>query len=177
MSREAHRSNQRRFSRCRLQFPAAHDLLDFCVGNVFRQDGLDVLGIADRAHFRHIQTGDLDFGWYAVAADEQTGQFEQQAADTNVPSDAHDHFDGLGPELTEAATIEQAGDVVGPDGVVPRTVFAVGEEADRQHAPGAVDTMDADGVDRIINPYLVEEEAGQADQHARDGADDERADG
>src|SRR5438477_8652866 len=40
-------SNQRRFSRCRLQFLAGLDLAYFCVGNIFRQLVLDVLRITE----------------------------------------------------------------------------------------------------------------------------------
>jgi hypothetical protein len=73
--------------------------------------------------------------------------------------------------------VEQAGDalrradaeVLGRADAVPAlAVAAVREQADREEAPGAVDAVDADRADRVVDLDLVEEADGPDDQHAGD---------
>src|SRR5438445_5726025 len=135
------------------------DGLDLFVGDILRQYGLDVLGVADGTHFGHVQPGDLNLGRDAVATDQEAGNLEQDAADDDVPADADHDFDELRHQLLGAAAVEQTLDVAVPDRVVAAAIGAVGEQPDRDYAPGAASAVDADRAHRVVNADLVEEEA------------------
>ena len=61
---------------------------------------------------------------------------------------------------------------VAGDAVPAVAVGAVGEQAEREAAPGAVDAVDRDGADRIVDADLVEEEHRFDHQDAGDQADE-----
>ena len=61
------------------------------------------------------------------------------------------------------------------DAVPARAVLAGGEDADGDHAPQAVDAVDRDRADRIVDTPLLPEEDTQHDEDAGDRTDDRRA--
>ena len=65
-------------------------------------------------------------------------------------------------------------ELIANDAVPAGAVLAVGEDADRKHAPQAVDAVHGDRADRIVHAALVEEEHALDDDHAGDRADHDR---
>ena len=77
---------------------------------------------------------------------------------------------GLGQELAGVA-VEQALDGA-VDAVPLVAVGAVGEQAHRQHPPGAVDAVDRDGPAGVVDVgHVVEEPHPEADQQPGDDSD------
>src|SRR5205807_7635305 len=73
-----------------------------------------------------------------------------------------------------AVAVQQSFDVAG-DTVPARSVCAVGEDADCEHAPRAVEAMDRNGAARVIDVGdVVEEPYAEAHEEAGDDADEAR---
>src|SRR5205085_771184 len=98
------------------------------------------------AHLGDVEAGDFDFRRDTVAADDLADHEEDHACGNDVPGDADTDADELGDELRHAAAVEQAGHAAADD-VVAVAVAAVGEEAQGDDAPCAVDAVNADGAD------------------------------
>ena len=92
---------------------------------------------------------------------------EEQIEQAERPCRRNDDRDQLSDELS-ATAVEQAGDVAG-DAVEAVTVGAVGEQAEGDHAPRAVDAVDGRGADRVVNLHdTLDEDDGADDKEASD---------
>src|ERR1041384_2304760 len=130
----------------------------------------DHAGIPGHPHLGHVQPFDLDVASNAVADQLLTDGIDDQR-DSGQGHEAGGDADQLGPELAQAAAIEEAFDGAG-NGIPAIAISAVCKEAQGETTPGAVDAMDGDGADRIVNPALVEKEYGFHDQDAGNQPDE-----
>ena len=109
-------------------------------------------------------------------AERDFDQLEEQIERREDEDEAGDDADGLCRQLRGIA-VEQPPHR--PGQTVPAVaVSAVGEQAERQHPPGAADPVDRDGADRIVDfQRPLDEVSGDDDEDAGEAADDRGNDG
>src|ERR1041385_3876806 len=133
--------------------------------------------ITMNAHFGNVHAFDLDgLGRAMRAAAKYFDDLISDEAQDRDDDEAARDTDKLCEELPEAAPVEQADDLAGC--AIPSfAVFAVREQAEGQTAPGAVDAVDADRTDRVVNAALVPEEHTLDYEDAGNDTDDARTNG
>ena len=98
---------------------------------------------------------------------------EEEVEHAERPNDDHDAANELGYELTRVA-IEQAPDG-SRDAVESITVGSVGEQAEGDESPQAVDAVNGRRTNRVVDlERALDEDDGQHDKDAGDQSDEDR---
>src|SRR4029077_4178942 len=110
----------------------------------------DEVRVAQRAELGNVEPFDLRFLGDADLH-EALRDGEDHPCDAPRPDEADDDLEHLRDELARpTAAVEQTGDVAA-DSVPARAVRTVGEESDREDAPGAAHAVDGDRATRVID--------------------------
>src|SRR3990172_9290506 len=134
------------------------------------------VGVSEHSHFRTVETFDLDFLVDSNRCDE-IADFKPHVGHHEAEHRYYHTIDDLHEELGKIA-IEQTAHAVGaielnhlfPHHTVPAcAVRSIGKDPDRQHAPEAVDAVDRDRTDGIVNAARLKEENALDYQKPRDG--------
>src|ERR1043166_5861078 len=124
--------------------------------------------VAVHAHLGNVEPLDFRIERRPVAHEFLGDEINDERQDGEC-DEAGGHADQLRPELAQTAAVEQTFDGAG-HAIPAVAVGAVGEQSERQATPRAVDTVNRDGPDAIINADPVEEENRFDDQDTGDRA-------
>src|SRR5260221_14724896 len=124
----------------------------------------EFLAVAWRAHLREVEPVNLVRRRYAVADDGVENDEGDGGSEPN-PGYVGDDSDARRDELPGVPVEETAHGA--RNTVEPVAVATVGEEPERNDAPGAVHAVDGDGSDRVVHPErLLDGERGDDDEHS-----------